>query len=205
MPHHCCDRRGLSLVETLLSATLLLLVLGLGARFLIPLLRMQADNGARSELQQRAAILLDELRDDLAHTTAAGVSLVQSPEEVLLGIHGLDNLAQDGTMVWRDSLVVYRWTSDEGLYKRAVWRDTERRLLRASAPCRISEETLRELAVQTPAQRVSSGVRQLEFAPLSGSVDGAMALPLAVRVSLDSPGGESRAVRRTLGGRLPSL
>lgn len=188
---------GFSLVETLISAALVLLVFGLGGHFLIPLMRMQVKGGERAEMQQRAAIVIDELRRDLALSTTAGLSLWQSPTGLLMAIHPADNLAQDGTLVWRDQVVLYQWSQADGIWRRGLWSDPERRLLKAAAPTRLAEDNLRRAAAEMTPRRLTSGVRAVSLGP-------SLSLPLTVRLSFATPSGETRQVVNVLGGRLPA-
>lgn len=204
MSHRCCDSRGLSLVETLLSAALILFVLGLGASFLFPLFRMQLRGTESAELEQRSAIILEDLRRDLAQTSAAGVTLLQTPDEVLLGIHAYDNVAQDGTLVWKDSLLIHQWSASDGQWRRSVWTDSRRQVLRAGAPTRIQQDLLRQAASQSTPLRISVGVTRAILGA-GGSSSGMVSLPLSCQFTVASPTGRSRMVSRTLGGRLPVL
>jgi hypothetical protein len=202
MLHRCsASRQGLSLVELMISAGLVLLVLGLGASFLIPLLHMQVEGAESAELEQRSAILIEDLRRDLAQTSAAGVSLVQSDQQVILGVHACDNVAQDGTLVWRDSLVIYEWSSHDKTWRRSLWSDATRRVLRATAPSRLSESTLRQAAREATNVRVTPGLSTVVIEHSGSNVS----LPITARLALVSPAGETRQVVRTVGGRLPTL
>jgi prepilin-type N-terminal cleavage/methylation domain-containing protein len=206
MPIRSFPKRGFTLIETLLSSVLVLLVLGLGADFLLPLLDMQMKGGERAELQQRSSVLVEELRGDLSRSTGAGVSLACRDSEILLGIHPADNLAQDGTLVWADELIVYRWSKADRLWQRGVWHDPERRLLPATEPRRLSEAELRDLAsvAERSPTRVTSGVEHAEVRP-AGAFSGAPTLPLNLQLSLASPSGERRQTAAVLGGRIPRL
>jgi hypothetical protein len=203
MSIRCCDSRGLSLVEVLISAGLVLLVLGLGTSFLIPLMRMQVDGAESAELGQRSTMLLEELRRDLNQSSAAGLTLLQSEQEVLLAIHASDNVAQDGTLVWKDSLVIYHWTSASKQWRRGVWRDQPRRVLRAAAPTRLSEDDLRQAATEVVISRITPGLTTVSFQQAEGGPLGQ--LPITVRLAMISPAGETRQVTQMLGGRLPTL
>lgn len=204
MSHRYCDKRGLSLGEILISAALVIFVLGLGANFLFPLLRMQMRGTESAELEQRSAIMLEDLRRDLAQTSASGVTLVQSPDEILLGIHGYDNVAQDGTLVWQDRLVIHHWSRQEKSWRRALWIDPQRQILRASAPARLETELLRQAARQSTTLRVSPGVISAALSHQGVSPE-SVSLPLSCQLTVASPTGRSRVVLRTLGGRLPVL
>jgi hypothetical protein len=194
-------RHGFTLIETLLSATLVLLVFGLGSHFLIPLMKMQVKGSERAELQQRCTIAVEELRHDLALTSAGGVSLVQSSEELLLGIHPLDNLAQDGTLVWCDTLIVYSWKRSDRVWRRSTWADSGRHVLRAAAPTRLSEPALRQALAESLTTRETGGVEEA-LIDLPGAL---VSLPFTVDFKFTSPSGETRELVRVLGGRLPTL
>jgi hypothetical protein len=204
MQRSCCDsRKGLTLLELTISATLILLVLGLGASFLLPLLRMQVKGAERAELQQRASVLTEELRRDLSQSNAAGVSLFQQGGEMMLAVHLCENVAQDGTLVWKDRLSVHHWSRSTGRWTRGQWVDPQRKWLRANAPTRLAEGTLRRLLAEVSDLRLTTGVREVAISH-PGS-EGSPQLPLSLGMSLSSPAGESLHVRRTLGGRLPAL
>lgn len=189
------------MLETLLSASLILGVFGLGARFLIPLLGMHLSSSSGAELEQRCALALEDLRRDLAPSSPAGLSLVQSDAEFLLGIHQADNVAQDGTLVWCDSLVIYHWTSLDGRWKRLLWKDPTRAVLRAAAPTRLDDSALRQAAASGLLTNESAGWSSVKAEGAGGSP----ALPLVLRVVVTTPAGASRELVRTLGGRLPTL
>lgn len=193
--------KAFTLVEALVSGGLVLLVLGIGYRFLVPLMKMQVRGGERAELQQRAALIFEDLRGDLSASTTAGISLWRNSEEVLLGMHGADNVAQDGTLVWRDWAVVYRWRATDKTWRRAVWQDPSRRHLRAAGPVRLEPTVMEQAAAQGTVTRLSSGVTEVTVETASG--DAHLALPLACRFRLAMPSGETREVSRVLGGRLP--
>lgn len=192
--------KGFTLVEALVSGGLVLLVLGIGYRFLVPLMKMQVRGGERAELQQRAALIFEDLRADMIASTTSGISLWQSSEEVLLGIHGAENVAQDGTLVWRDWAVVYSWQKTDGTWRRAVWHDASRRRLRAAGPVRLQQSVLEQAAVEGTVTRLSSGVKGVHLEPASGGAH--LSLPLACRFELATPSGEAREVSVVLGGRL---
>lgn len=198
-----CDSssRGLTLIEVLLSATLILAVFGLGASFLIPLLGMHLKSSENAELEQRSTLVVEDLRRDLSPSAAAGLSLVQSEDELLLGIHKADDVAQDGTLVWRDSLVIHHWTRRDGQWKRLVWTDPTRTRLRAAAPTRLDEAALREAARTALVLRTTAGWRSVQIQG-TGAL---LSLPLVIRTTLATPSGASRELLRTLGGRLPAL
>lgn len=190
-------RRGLSLAEVLLSATLVLLVMGLAIGFLVPLMGMQRSRAESAEVEQRGAIVTEELRRDLALTNSSGVSLVRTPGELLLGIHGADNVAQDGTLVWSDRLVIYSWRSSEHLWRRGIWSDGGRSLLRAGGATRLDESGLRRAVAESTLTRQTPGVAAVDFQQTGG-------FPVQLTMSLVTAGGARREIVRTLAGRLPT-
>lgn len=193
------SHRGFTLLEVLLSGTVVLLVLSLGAYFLIPLLTMQVRGAEEAELRQRATLVLDELRSDVAQSRPAGWTVRRSPEEVVLAFHRFQDVAQDGTLVWQDQLVLHRWLAGEARWVRSLWSDPQRRHLRASAPTRLSDSELDQALRSAVNLRVTQGVTAVFW-------NDALPVPLLdLQLTLVSPGGQSLRVRRTLDGRLPSL
>ncbi len=196
--------RGLTLVETLISAALVLLVLGLGMRFLIPLLQLQQTEGERVELHQRAGITLAEIRRDLHRTSPGGTSLAISPEQVLLAMHPCENIAHDGTLVWQDQLILYRWDIAEEVLTRSIWSDPNRALLRASAPTRLEPGHLQSLVGQPMIlAREIPGITLFEV-DHRGVTPASLTYPLTVRLQTASPRGLVRTSEQTVGRRLPS-
>ncbi len=204
MPHRSSNKAGFSLVEVLISAGLVLLVLGLATSFLIPLLAMQADVSRDIELQQRASLLFEQLRSDIHRSAPAGISLIEEEDSTTLVVHRADDIAQDGTLVWDNQAVIYRWTQANRQLNRLLWTDTHRKILRASSPTRISASQLHQaLASVVALTRTFTDVTRFDWSHLGAGAT-SFTLPLVLDIWFLEESGEVRQTKSVFDTRLPN-
>jgi prepilin-type N-terminal cleavage/methylation domain-containing protein len=98
--------RGFTLLEVLISASLLLLLLGLLFTFLVPTMKASVRGSVRVEMQQMAVLALNKMVGDLQNTTAAGLSLSQR-NPVSIGIVRIEGVTSEGMQIWEKNMIVY--------------------------------------------------------------------------------------------------
>lgn len=146
------DRRGLTLFEILVAASLLLVVLGVMVSVLVPALRASVKGSNQSELQQLAAVTLDRLLGDLERTPPTGTMLPDGGSPVVLGLHPLAGVAPDGSQLWNEEIVVYHWDEAAGTITRETWPPQPPVLGRAvsnAGATRFPADELRRIAAET--------------------------------------------------------
>lgn len=204
MRRRCFTKKAFSLVEVLISAGLVLLVLGLATSFLIPLLGIQADVSSDIALQQRTKLLFEQVRADIHRSSASGLSLLEESGATTFIVHRADNIAQDGTLVWDDEAVIYRWTESDHRLNRLLWNDPQRKILRASSPTKISAPQLQQiLGSPSVLTRTFEGVSRFAWSHL-GSASTSFTLPANLEVWFTEESGDVRQTSTTIGARLPT-
>lgn len=197
-------RRGLTLLEVLVTAALLTLVVTLGLNFLLPVMRGATRGTLRVEMQQQATMALTLLSNDLRRTSVSGLSLRSSPEPVVAAACPVSSpdlrtglpppMQPDGTVVWSDFFLLYSWSSSTGKLTRREWppgpplaTPMELSILRAR---RLSPERLAEVvSVPNPTERVlATGVVSFEILPAPGGSDTLVVQPVRFRLVLERKG-----------------
>lgn len=99
------DRRGLSLLEMLIAAGLVLMLTALLAEVLVPSLGILSRSSQRSGLQQEARQALDRLERDLRRSTVFETTLGPTA----LAIHRLADGTFSGAPRWENDLIIYSY------------------------------------------------------------------------------------------------
>lgn len=104
-------RRGISLLETLLAMTLLVLLASLFFSYLIPLLEAGQRATVLSDLRQQTALTLETLAADIEQSAAPGLTLTSSSPGVwlTLSVHQVQASTTDGNTIWSDRVRLYSW------------------------------------------------------------------------------------------------
>ena len=172
----------MSLVEVLIVAGLLAMLATLFIWFMIPSLRLTAQQSVRIELQQQASIALNKLTTDLRKTSATGVSLgVDS-----LGLNMIEGVTEKGKQIWADEVVVYyRDVSLKRLFRK-VYPPAPPALnlpFNPLRPTRVSPSELASLAAANGKERsVAQHVEIFEIAHSGGGNN--LETPLTLRLVL---------------------
>ncbi|MEW6281906.1 MAG: prepilin-type N-terminal cleavage/methylation domain-containing protein [Candidatus Eremiobacterota bacterium] len=99
-------KRGLTLVEVLVAAALLLLVLGLLASILIPALRAWMRQSQRSDAQRSALVVIKRLREEVRFGHPESVTC-PTPDSVVF----LSSMNSQGRVSWNDYDVLWqKWS-----------------------------------------------------------------------------------------------
>ena len=193
------DNRGFLLIETLVTLMVVSIVLGLGLRFLVPMLHIQTRTSERVEMQQRAERLMETIRRDLACTTPEALSYAEFESERILAVHRPSDVQADGRGVWSSELVLYRWDATTHTLSRSIWTDQEGAVLKTSGPNRLSPQQVQALFAVSAPSMIIPWVESLEVE----WEDSTPGFPINLRTVLSSPRGEQRTFERTFTGRLP--
>lgn len=172
----------MSLVEVLIVAGLLALLGTLFTWFMIPSLRLTAQQSVRIELQQQATIALAKLTADLRQTSATGVSLgVDS-----MALNLIEGVTDEGKQIWADEVVVYYRDASLKRLFRKVYPPAPPALnlpFNPLRPTRVSPSELASLATSNGQERsAAQNVEVFEIAH-SGEGDNLQA-PLTLRLVL---------------------
>lgn len=198
------SRRGLSLLEVLVTAGLLLLVMSVLVGFLIPSLRRTAQGNERATLQAEAAMSLTRLERDFFSTSSAGLSLLagDGTDITAVGIVPIKETSVLGTLTWQDFLVVYFFLPQQRkLYRRVV--DAASGLpFDPARPPRVSPDELRTMCLAGKSNRLASNVDR--FALSHGGED-AFQPPLIIELDLSRKVVSGDAVERFRYRRVLSL
>lgn len=119
-------RRGLTLLEMIVAAALFGLLATLIVQVLVPVGKGSVRATQQVELQQSAALALDQLARDVTASAPRGVTVAASggtaaDSTALVGIQRLQDVAADGSQVLDDRLVVVWWNAQEGRLWRKTW------------------------------------------------------------------------------------
>lgn len=102
--------RGLTLVETLIAASLALLVLGLVTQLMVNSFRISGKGAVRVDLQQRAMTLTSKLERDLRQSPSGALGFRFDSTPALLSIHPRRN--DTGTVAWLGEVYLYSWSDN---------------------------------------------------------------------------------------------
>ncbi|MCA9791547.1 MAG: prepilin-type N-terminal cleavage/methylation domain-containing protein [Candidatus Eremiobacteraeota bacterium] len=189
-------QRGMTLVETLVAASLSLLLFFWSVRWLMPMMSLQARGLERAELQHQTTRALSLLRSDLLTSNPAGIRAVQSTQEVVVAIQPLGPVSADGNLSWSPTMVLYCYDPAQQTILRRHWQAPADTSLRK--PIQMSDDQLIGLVSQARLERVVAA-NVFHF-----SVEG-QTLPLRVEVGLGSRLDSSRyCVAETFGPRTPT-
>lgn len=98
-------RRGFSLLEAVLTASLFFLLLYLLFSIVAPMMRASQKGSEMSDLRQMAALTLETICADVEESGAPGLQLVDGA----LCVHGVETIGADGSTVWNRQVHLYVW------------------------------------------------------------------------------------------------
>lgn len=106
-----------------MACVLILLIGTLVIQVVVPMARGTVRGTQQVELQQVAALALNQLCSDLQSSSAAGMIgyAENGTEPALLSIHPLRTIDTSADQVWSDQLVLYWWSSSEKKLWRTTW------------------------------------------------------------------------------------
>lgn len=152
-------RRGITLIELIVTASLTLLVLTLAARFFWPLVRTVIRSQERAGLQQRCTLAMESLRSALQSTNPGG--LAYQPGRLVL--HPLD--PRSASPRPRYLLELWSFSLAGGELRRQRWQPSPIPLA-DDAPTRLTPTQLTGLPAICPDERLlASGVKEFTLEP----------------------------------------
>jgi hypothetical protein len=193
--HHLFEirkQRGLTVIEALIAVLLASLLFSLVFQLIVPVFRRTSERSVRVEIQQKAAITMTKLVNDLQSTSISGVSIgpEASPTEAsALALHPLLDIDADGNRVYNPFFLVYAYDpTQNSLYR---WK-SDGTAVGASASdskaVRLEPGQVRALGQMAVAQgrAVSSDVTEFEFTH-SGNEN--VVQPFTARIRLEKDQG----------------
>ncbi len=114
-------RRGWTLVEVLVAASLLVLGLSVLTAVLVPALESSRTGSQLAQLQQQAALIVEWVASDLAATPPAGFRAQPIPEGLVLALHPVSDITSSSTLTWSDQAVLYSWDFENRSLLRKRW------------------------------------------------------------------------------------
>lgn len=145
-------KRGFSLIEVLVAASLLLLVVTLIAQLLVPSLHLSVRGTERSSLQQTGSLAMARLSEDLLTTNLAAVSWADSVagSPAVLALQPMDSPSPQGRPAYRNALISYTWLPAATELRREVWNPPPASWgLVTQAPTRLARVTLMQIPSTT--------------------------------------------------------
>jgi hypothetical protein len=179
----------MTLVETLVAATLTLLVLGLVFGYLIPASKVAYRYQLRSQMQQTALVVFDKIAQSAASTSPGGLSWSRT-EIQALAFNAHDEL-QPGNAVlrWTDDFQVFWWNPAQEVLQNMEWpyasgqaTTDESTVIRAK---RLDPFRLREVITLYGSDRNRILARNVSnFSVQHDGPEGALIQPVKVTLSL---------------------
>lgn len=150
--------RGVTLVELLVGATLLVLVFVLTFGYLIPATKAAYRYRTRSHLHQLAVVVLARLEEAAGTTAPGGLSWSES-DPVALGFNPVDRVqAGNAALLWTNRFELFWWDQSAQALKHTNWppgpptqEAGESSILKAK---RLSRSRIREITLNAPQSRV---------------------------------------------------
>ncbi len=102
-------RRGFSLLEIMMAASLLLLLLALVVQIIVPMGKGSVRGAQQVELQQLAAMTVQRLARELETAGPGGISYLPG-DPVILALHRLVDVGGDGSQIYSDQVDLYWWS-----------------------------------------------------------------------------------------------
>ena len=195
-------RRGVTLVEVMVGATLFLLVTALTFGYLIPATKAANRARVKSHLQQTATVVLAKIREAVSTTSPSGFSWSTEPP-VAVAFNPVEELQpSNGLLRWSANYLVFWWEESAETLWTAEFTgttDSEASILKAK---RLSPQRLRDVIGPISKRRtLARGVTRFSVNHAGG--DTALIQPVLVEVTLHQPGfSDSPVVDRTLTFRL---
>ncbi len=100
------NRKGFSLVEVLIMATVALIILAVLAELFILALRRTHDGRIKVEMQQEALVVLRHFEKDLEITSARTMAATTGPPYVL-ALTPIAAVTATGSVLWKEEIVSY--------------------------------------------------------------------------------------------------
>jgi len=195
-------RRGVTLIEVLVGATLFLLVTALTFGYLIPATKAANRARVKSHLQQTATVVLAQIKEASTTTSPAGFSwsMTEVPAVAFNAVESLQS--SNGILRWSPVYELFWWDSTSETVWTAEFEATlpeEATVLRAK---RMTPDRLREVvAASTLNRAMAKGVTA--FTVSHGGDEGALIQPVTVTLTIQEPGfSDSPVVDRSLTFRM---
>ena len=143
---------GFTLLELIISAVLLLILLGLVFSFLIPATRASIKGSIRAEIQQEAMRTMNNIISDLTKSSGSAISItatMNDPETgpVAVAMVKIKDILPECQREWEQSLILYYWQGKgQPVYKRILSSSECGIPLSANSPAKLSQSSLLSLA-----------------------------------------------------------
>lgn len=114
----------MTVLEILIVATLVILLGGIIALVVRPVLDSTSRDSTRARLQQDGLVALNRMETDLRQSATAGISIlsaVNAGDPVALAVNALKPGVFQGSQQWEDHLYVYVWTAASARLTRRLW------------------------------------------------------------------------------------
>jgi hypothetical protein len=109
------SRRGFTLIEVVLTGTLLLMLVQLLFSIVVPMMRASQKASQMSDLRQMAALTLETICSDVEESGAPGLHLFTNA----LSVHPVESVSADGSTVWSREVHLYVWS--QGRLRRSTF------------------------------------------------------------------------------------
>ena len=194
------SRRGITLVELLVAATLFLLIGSLALNFFISLTRSSLRGLAKGAAEQQAVIIFQNLLRDMQSTSSNAVtwdpSLAPSNWRVL-AIQPIEDVSNQGSLVFNvQKLILYTWDPVTKKLVRKEWLTGVPGLtLFANDPQRLTTGQLNALVSQAaPSEKRYEYVTQFDLGNTVASPN--LSSPLNPKLVVVLPPGQSNFQER---------
>ena len=167
----------MTLTEVLLAGALSVLFLSQVLGFLLPSMRVQIRLSGKADQVRLGTLALEKLVADLRATPAAGVSLLQEPQALVLALHRTRDLTGEGQILYEPEIRAYSWSRPTALLQLLELPAPQ------SAPWRLQPGELRPLG-DAPGRRLVAGLRSLTVTH-AGLEPASITSPLELNLSLD--------------------
>jgi type II secretory pathway pseudopilin PulG len=121
-------KQGFTLIETLITFTLLAIVGYLFVWILVPSMQMTAKGAARVDVQQLAVLTADKMSRDLQNVSARGAVTLYSRAQadplghpVVMAMIPFDDVDQKGRREWEQKVHTYYWNRTDKTISVRVW------------------------------------------------------------------------------------
>jgi prepilin-type N-terminal cleavage/methylation domain-containing protein len=161
------NRRGLTLIELLVTIALAGLVLTLFVWFLVTTSQLTEQGTARVELQQSAILSALKMERDLRRSAKEAITLFPSPpvssDPRVVAMVPIADIDSSGQKIWEQEVIAYHWTSSSKELHRREWPPKvspgafSTDPLPTNSPTRLDDGDMQALATEQ-GQRLAYGV-----------------------------------------------
>jgi len=117
------NRRGMSIIEAMIAASVVALLMAMAAQFISPMMRMSMEGSFKVEMQQQATLALNQICAELQLTTSDGVSTYSglATDPVVLATNRIYSIDGSGLPEYQHALQVFYFDPDKDRLLRKVY------------------------------------------------------------------------------------